>query len=847
MTTKKTDENAFLALLFDYHLEQTALRFGLIDNSSKEITDEDATKLLNFAEVKSLNADDKSKILSFLICALLWENRKPHWEALQSFLTRIFVRIGLGTSAKMVNWNEELASFWSLGSYLDELYSTQSLISHEEKIGDLSIILSSFQKRMWDAIGDNKRIGISAPTSAGKSFVLVHKAIDILNREDGTVVFIVPTLSLINQVSNDLRKLIKEVGIKDISIYQTVNNISLFKSRKIVYVLTQERVLNALNNQEIPFEDVKLLVIDEVQNVEKVSNEDEERSKTLFDAIQDFKHNLSIEKIVISGPRLGNISDVVKLWFGEDSVSVSEELPSVVNISYTFKKIHRVTGKLEFSQYLPLNFRSSIIIDDLALLRDKVLGKKMYGDEVHSFILKLIRADAEAGNIIFTGRTKQAADTAKFLAEHSTQQVSDELESLAKFVAFTVHPDYTLSKTIAHKVAYHHGKVPPHLRSIVEKTFSKKIISTVVSTTTLMQGVNLPAKNIIIRNPSVGTELLTGYEFTNLKGRAGRLMKDLVGRAIIIDEKECTDANIEVSTSAEKILKAGYGERFQQERSYIEDQLKKGKIMDLKTMDQDIVIYVRNIALKYGNDGMARLIDSGITISKGLYEEVNRRLEELEVPREICIEHPYWDPLILNELFLSLRDNNWPAFPTNVFHSSSALIALIQTVNDHAPLYVQKYLGILPDTEHGLRKITSLCITAESYASGKPLNEVINPATWPISSEDDIDNRISDLKYVIYGITKLLRPVFGIYDFLNSSKTTAILGFIESGSYNTNVRVLMEMGIPRETAIAMQDLQNNNYVDSDGQVNDKLLLTFIQKAKVDAKLDYWHRMLLEDH
>src|SRR5690606_41825818 len=65
--------------------------------------------------------------------------------------------------------------------------------------------------------------------------------------------------------------------------------------------------------------------------------------------------------------------------------------------------------------------------------------------------------------------------------------------------------------------------LPAHVRHVVEICFKEGILDTLFCTTTLMQGVNLPAKNIIIWNPKVGDEKLSGYDYTNLRGRAGRL------------------------------------------------------------------------------------------------------------------------------------------------------------------------------------------------------------------------------------------------------------------------------------------------------------------------------------
>lgn len=245
--------------LFQHNLRRTAIKFGFIDEVSLPFDDKKATKLLNVAEYLSNKASDNDKIKSFLICALLWENKESDWYALESFIPRILIKIGLNTSATMIGKSDSPNGFASFGSYIEELFTTINLLSSEVSICGNNLELSSFQKRIWDAIENYARLGISAPTSAGKSFVLVHKVIDILSKsENGKVVFIVPTISLINQVSNDFRKKFKEFGITDIAISQTVNSNSLFNNDKIIYVLTQERALSALNHSEDDFSNIKL-------------------------------------------------------------------------------------------------------------------------------------------------------------------------------------------------------------------------------------------------------------------------------------------------------------------------------------------------------------------------------------------------------------------------------------------------------------------------------------------------------------------------------------------------------------------------------------------------------------
>lgn len=832
--------------LFELNLRQVAKKFGLLDGDVPELSGNDAARILNLAEEHSFEPSDEDLLLSLILCALVWENRKEEWLALKPFIGRILIRLGLGTSARMVNWNTELNVFNSLGSIIDELTSTVKLLDHEVTIQGHKIILSDFQKRMWDAIDEFSRVGISAPTSAGKSFVLVNKAIEILSKENGKVIFIVPTISLINQVSNDLRKKIKQYGIADIYVSQTVNDVSLFKSDKIVYVLTQERASSALNHPDADFNNIKLLVVDEVQNIEKVAHEEEERATILLDVIQTFKNDLNPEKIILSGPRLANIGNLVIEWFGEQARSVSENLPAVLNVTYSFKARR---GGLDFVQYIMPGVKQSIAIEDKFNLKKKILSKVKYSDEANVFIASLINLNKQDGNIIFSDTTTNA----NFIATEVAKRLdntgrSQEIDSIKSFIETTVHPKYSLIETIDKGVAFHHSRMPTHIRGLIEKLFSLKHLNTIVSTTTLMQGVNLPAKNIIIRNPRVADEKLTGYEFANLKGRAGRLMQDFVGRALVIDEKLCNEASIDLQVAEQKSLVMGFGERYAKEKEKIDDILASNP-EPTSDNSHDLVTYVRNMCLKYGVHALFRIREVGIAIDDQLFNTTLQFVTALAVPRPICLNNFYWDPVLLNKFYQDFQTGSWPAMPTNVIDSVTALRQLITMMYGEARYYYERYLGnIDPNTDYGEKKIFSLSIYAENYARGRALKDVINPPNFPIQDSDDIDSRINDLHTkVVFGIPKLLKPVFNIYDNINDQSTSQILSFIEVGAVDSRLRALIEIGVPRETAIALlQTVTHINFLDVDGKVSERSLQAFMEAARATPALSEWHKLLIQE-
>ncbi len=154
------------------------------------------------------------------------------------------------------------------------------------------------------------------------------------------------------------------------------------------------------------------------------------------------------------------------------------------------------------------------------------LRKKRYTDNFYIYLNKIIKGlGQDKQNIIFA----PTSDTARNIAMKLECNYEDDNKSLIQYYKDTIRENYELCTSLEKGVAYHHGKLPLHVRRTLEKAISEKRIHNVVCTTTLLQGVNLPAQNIIIRNPhlyliklNTSTEL-SNYEMANLRGRAGRL------------------------------------------------------------------------------------------------------------------------------------------------------------------------------------------------------------------------------------------------------------------------------------------------------------------------------------
>ena len=64
----------------------------------------------------------------------------------------------------------------------------------------------------------------------------------------------------------------------------------------------------------------------------------------------------------------------------------------------------------------------------------------------------------------------------------------------------------------------------------VMRYFNEKELSYLFCTTTIIEGVNTTAKNVVYFDNKKGKEDIVFFDYSNIKGRSGRLMKHYVGR-----------------------------------------------------------------------------------------------------------------------------------------------------------------------------------------------------------------------------------------------------------------------------------------------------------------------------
>ena len=392
--------------------------------------------------------------------------------------------------------------------------------------GQKILILTDFQHNLWEDLGSAHTISVTAPTSAGKSYALQHFLIsECMNKPQYNAVYLVPTRALINQVSDSLNLLLKDWAISKTVISTIPLPPAELRSKKVLYVLTQERLqILKESKKDIYFD---LVIVDESQMLSEDS-----RGIVLQTVVEKILSTSPKTQIMFAVPLAKN-PDIFPRYFKlSDARTINEQrCPVAQNLVF-----------LDVDDIRPDEITLKALING----KFKELGHKDLAVELYDPKSTLAYLSWEFGkgnkNIVYAGGQALCEDIASKITElrRGEETPSKEVAEFAQFVKDHIHPKYVLGTTLEKGVAFHYGNMPAIIRRTIEGLFSEGKIDFLVCTSTLLQGINLPAKNLFMLNPTKGRvkgadKPLTSIDFWNLAGRAGRLGKDYEGNVFLIN------------------------------------------------------------------------------------------------------------------------------------------------------------------------------------------------------------------------------------------------------------------------------------------------------------------------
>lgn len=325
---------------------------------------------------------------------------------------------------------------------------------------------------------EGKNIAVSAPTSFGKSFV-IDAYIKI--KKPNNVLIIVPTLALTDETRRRLYK-------KFANEYKIITTSDVELSGKNIFIFPQERAMNYINIVE----SFDIMIVDEFYKAS--SKFDKERSPSLIRAM-------------------------IKL--GAKSNQKYYLAPNITSL-----QSNPFTEDMEF---IRLDFNT-------VYLEKHELYNEINNNEEKSDRLLEILSTNNGKSLIYAGTYSNIDSlTNLFLTTYEPTE-NELLEMFADWLSKNYDVNWSLTKLVSREIGVHNGRLHRSLSQIQVKLFEEENgIRNLISTSSIIEGVNTSAENVIIWRNRKGIAKLDDFTYKNIIGRGGRMFKHFIGKIYILE------------------------------------------------------------------------------------------------------------------------------------------------------------------------------------------------------------------------------------------------------------------------------------------------------------------------
>lgn len=477
--------------------------FFNLSGSGTELGEKEFVDILRFADIlcRSKTAEGRNK--SYKIISLLYDHYQSDYYY-QGCAEAVLTKLGLFPTINLIGTNELRTSTEAkLERSIKEVYQQSPF---DDKI------FTDAQYALFEKLKNSNHFSFSGPTSFGKTMMIgafINYIIESRNGSDN-IVILVPTRALINQISSKLRNEIKHPSYKVLT-HPVIPQMFRKESYHYIYIFTPERWIAYVSDADNPV--VTYMFVDEAQ---KVISQKDSRAPLYYHAIL-LAQRKSVN-LYFASPNIPNAEVFLELFEKSQAETMVIQDSPVAQNRYFFDFIEQTATLFSDTNVdipIPYTFKQTGQLQDT----------------LWNF---LIGAGKHVQNIVYCNTIE---DTIRYSCSFSKTlpcKNNSRIDDFINLIKTYVHKDYFLIDCVRHGVAFHFGRLPQRIREQVEILFSEGELEYVFCTSTLLEGVNLPAKNIFILNNAIGLTKFSDIDFWNLAGRAGRFTKELSGNIICV-------------------------------------------------------------------------------------------------------------------------------------------------------------------------------------------------------------------------------------------------------------------------------------------------------------------------
>lgn len=519
------DSNEYLNEIHEKILFNYALRLFQLETKGK-VKEFDLLDALRFADLLSKSnhqeASVRHKMWAQEIIVLLNE-LYPDNSLVKLYAGSVFSSVGNHRGLQKINADyKDISTFERVFAQYRSDYLTIPADTEKKFFSE--------QKLAYDHL-DDPCFSYSGPTSMGKSFIMRMFIKDeiVLQGAQKNYALIVPTKALINEVRssiiNDLNDNLKKRNYRVVS---AASDIALEEEHNYIFVLTPERLLYLLISR--PELQIDYLFLDEAH---KLSGKNS-RGPFYYKVVDMLLKRPKKPHFIFASPNIPNpqvylrlMNDVIE--YNDESKLASTYSP-VIQVKFLLDLLgQKVSVYNEHTQ-------SVIKVADIKAANTSLKTMLLYFEAKN---MRLPEDKRSQTIVYYNGRSKAIAAARDFADSQGVMEKHDpELDALSRDITREVHGDYYLAGMIKKGVAYHIGYLPASIRTRIETLFQSGKITTMFCTSTLLEGVNLPADNLFITDNKIFRSAMSPVDFRNLIGRVGRISYNLYGNVFFVSEEK---------------------------------------------------------------------------------------------------------------------------------------------------------------------------------------------------------------------------------------------------------------------------------------------------------------------
>lgn len=446
----------------------------------KNMTRKKYVAMLSMATLFINSSNDKIRKLGYRIIVIYCNRVKDYKPLYDIAVNSGIVPVSQFIEDKLISEEEK-----NVFTEINAAYSKNFVIDN--------IFCSLQQKELINFYNDNvdESLSVVAPTSYGKTDLILQT---VNNCKDKNICVITPTKSLLAQTKARILQTKGNEKEKIITHPEMING----KESRIVAVMTQERVLRLL--QKIETLSFDYVIIDEAHGL----LHDDDRNMLLASVVLVLEKRNPDTVFKFLTPFLCDANNI-KVRYADYSLK-------------TYKVDEYIkTEKLYVAELRDNHAKESYFYDQF--INKFYIIKELNETTEWDFV----NSNAGKKNIIYFNKPKDIESFVQIMISHKKRIISEKIKKACEDIAEYVHPKYRLIYCIKRGVIYHHGAVPEPVRMYIEKLYAElNEIQFVVTSSTLLEGVNIPADKMFILDNKKGVSRLNPSDFKNLIGRVCR-------------------------------------------------------------------------------------------------------------------------------------------------------------------------------------------------------------------------------------------------------------------------------------------------------------------------------------